>query len=128
MECAARRIVTSREFLDPSAANLGRDVRFGELDKNRDGQVTPSEWAGDAEAFRLLDQNRDGALSLPEYESTWALSRRFRQLDYDGSGDLSPDEWPGDRMHFARLDRDRNGVASSRATHSDEYDKKSELY
>ncbi|HUQ69579.1 MAG TPA: hypothetical protein VM165_08655 [Planctomycetaceae bacterium] len=41
--------------------------RFADWDRNRDGRMTREEWRGVAAEFARLDSNRDGVLSPAEY-------------------------------------------------------------
>lgn len=43
-----------------------QQMRFREMDDNRDGVITLAEWRGSARAFRSHDSNRDGILSGEE--------------------------------------------------------------
>src|ERR1043165_4290647 len=41
--------------------------RFEDLDRNRDGRISLSEWPGGRESFDRADRNRDGVISREEY-------------------------------------------------------------
>jgi hypothetical protein len=41
--------------------------RFEDLDRNRDGRISLSEWPGGRDAFDRADRNRDGVISREEY-------------------------------------------------------------
>jgi Ca2+-binding EF-hand superfamily protein len=73
-------VLTRREFLGEEARS-DRDAddddaqpaRFVDLDTNRDGRVSRSEWRGTRAAFDLLDDNRDGLLSRAEIAASGAV-------------------------------------------------------
>jgi Ca2+-binding EF-hand superfamily protein len=67
------RLVLS-EFLGEATGTSGRtagglaDARFAELDDNRDGIISRSEWQGVRAAFADRDANGDGVITRPEFE------------------------------------------------------------
>jgi Ca2+-binding EF-hand superfamily protein len=102
----------------------GRETRFAQLDRNRDGVLSRGEWRDTAD-FRRADRNNDGVVTRSEYlygnvayerprddsdqSYPTARSTRFRELDRNGNGSISRSEWPADRDQFDVLDRDRDG-------------------
>ncbi|RPH55636.1 hypothetical protein EHM82_04940 [bacterium] len=50
-----------------SRATRGDQLRFRNLDRNRDNRLTILEWTGDATRFIHLDRNRDGVISPSEW-------------------------------------------------------------
>ena len=107
--------------LTGSATN--RDMRFLNMDTNRDGVISRSEWRGSANGFRMRDWNGDGRLSGDEvrmgaYPPDTSLeardyrmnaNERFDYLDYDNNGVVTEREWDGTLDQFDRLDRNRDG-------------------
>jgi hypothetical protein len=106
-------------------------IRFFEMDRNNDGQITRQEWNGSARSFDVHDWNGDGRLSGEEvrvgaqrnvewdsvdhapgrYERNVSWTRAgFTALDHNRDGKLTPNEWHFDRETFVRVDRDRNNA------------------
>jgi Ca2+-binding EF-hand superfamily protein len=53
----------------PRSATMGRGpLWFRRMDRNRDGDLTPREFLGPPELFKLLDRDGDGLISLEEAE------------------------------------------------------------
>lgn len=96
---------------------VGREnMRFAEMDANRDGVITRNEWRGSAQAFRSYDWNGDGVLAGEEVRGggdfdDWT-TRGFNNLDTNRDGRLTANEWYFDRAEFTRADRNRDGVIS----------------
>jgi hypothetical protein len=104
-------------------SSSNRDMRFPQLDTNRDGRVSRSEWRGSDAAFRVRDWNRDGVLSgeevrmgaYPPDDSLEARDYRmpsgdrFDYLDANNDGRVSENEWDGSLASFDRFDRNRDG-------------------
>jgi hypothetical protein len=65
----------------PARAESQPNARFREMDENRDGTVSLSEWRGSAREFRTHDANRDGVLTRREFPDAAGPER-------DASGDL----------------------------------------
>jgi len=93
------------------------EVRFQNLDINRDGRLSRSERQRDG--FDRLDRNKDGYITLPQYrEDTWSPHAtvqdeiRFRNLDRDRNHRVNRTEWTGSVFTFNHLDRNRDGVLS----------------
>jgi Ca2+-binding EF-hand superfamily protein len=103
-----------------SATN--RSMRFPNLDVNRDGVVSRSEWRGTANAFRVRDWNGDGVLSgdevrmganppaasLEARDYSMSIDDRFDYLDANNNGSIAENEWDGTLDSFDRLDRNRD--------------------
>lgn len=92
---------------------------FRDLDTNRDGRITASEWSYDREDFRRADRNGDGIVTEREFlgedgagvqgGGSSADDTRFADLDTDRDNRVSRREWRGDRAGFDRLDENRDG-------------------
>ena len=86
--------------------------RFKELDRNRDGFVSPAEWPLEQASFHVVDRNQDGRLSPGELLTPNVLREappevRFQNLDINRDGRLSRSE--RQRDGFDRLDRNKEG-------------------
>jgi len=109
-----------------TATPANREMRFPNLDVNRDGVVSRSEWRGNANSFRVRDWNRDGVLSgeevrmgaYPPDDSIEARDYRmtpddrFGYLDANNDGRITESEWDGSLATFDRFDRNRDGRLS----------------
>jgi Ca2+-binding EF-hand superfamily protein len=98
-------------------------MRFPNLDLNRDGVVSRSEWRGTNNAFRVRDWNGDGVLSgdevrmgadppaasLEARDYSMTIDDRFDYLDANNNGTIAENEWDGTLDTFDRLDRNRDG-------------------
>lgn len=88
---------------DPELAR--RDLSFSAHDPDRDGRVTPSEYAaGSQRFFAAVDAGDDGTLSLDELEAARAAMRiadqslsakTIARADNDGDGELTLAEYIG---------------------------------
>src|SRR3954466_6565406 len=113
----------------PAAAQQRNNMRFQEMDTNRDGVITRDEWRGNDRSFRNHDWNGDGRLSGDEVRPGGRRARwddrdvetsigyeddrtaaRFRSLDHDNNGRLSRAEWHASNETFSRLDRNRDSA------------------
>lgn len=108
-------VLTEREFLGEDDARIqddsgavADDVRFSDLDTNRDNRVSRGEWRGDAARFSQLDENRDGYLTRAEM-AVETSSNDFDNLDVDHNGVITRGEWRESSASFSRLDRNRDG-------------------
>jgi Ca2+-binding EF-hand superfamily protein len=86
--------------------------RFKELDRNRDGYVSLTEWPLEPASFHVVDRDQDGRLSRNELLTPNVLREappevQFRRLDTDRDGRLSRSE--RQRDGFDRLDRNKDG-------------------
>jgi Ca2+-binding EF-hand superfamily protein len=88
------------------------DERLRELDHNRDGRLSRSEWHADTELFSRIDRNRDNVISANEFKGGEDDDRedRFADLDTNRDGRLTRNEWHGSVAVFDALDGNRDGV------------------
>jgi Ca2+-binding EF-hand superfamily protein len=98
--------VLSRAEVDRGLPGIA--PRFNEVDRNRDGNLSPDElrtWSankksadrksegGFAEHFRRADANSDGALTRAEVDKALPrLGAKFDRIDANGDGKLTQDE------------------------------------
>ena len=101
-----RNGVLSRAEVDRELPGIA--PRFEEIDRNRDGNLSPDElraWSarrkpadrksegGFAEHFRRADANGDGALTRAEVDKALPrLGTKFDRIDANGDGKLTQDE------------------------------------
>jgi len=111
---ARRAARAAEEDFDPTMTATWNEETFRQIDRNRDGRLTSSEWFYNAEYFRRADRNRDGALSLAEFTSTSDDDRddRFDNLDVNRNGRVERSEWHGSADAFDWLDRNNDNVLS----------------
>jgi len=90
--------------LEEFTANMERNA-FDNLDKNKDGFITPEEWSGadfieekekEREIYKAIDKNAKKRISFPEF-SNYAdkysnIEEAFMIQDKNKDGGLSPDE------------------------------------
>jgi len=109
-----------------------QNMRFAEMDRNRDGVITRQEWRGSQQSFNVHDWNGDGRLSGDEVRqgagwpnrnqgqqsstAFWDWSEaQFRQMDRNGDGRLSRIEWARyDAEDFIRADQNGDNVLTLR--------------
>lgn len=101
----------------PGRLNSWTEATFNNLDRNRDGRVSSSEWYYDAESFVRADRNRDGALARNEFLGTVDAmdddrNDRFENLDGNRNGRIERAEWHGSDDAFEWLDHNRDNVLS----------------
>ena len=120
----------------PAAAQVRNRpaIRFAEMDRNNDRQITRAEWNGSDRSFAVHDWNRDGVLSGDEvrvgaarpraagdppfdweereYEFDNWTAQGFTSVDHNRDGRITTDEWHFDRESFRRADHNGDGVLS----------------
>lgn len=60
-------VLTHLEFFFREQRYRSREERFRELDADRDGRLSASEWKWGPETLSILDRNRDGFLNRREF-------------------------------------------------------------
>lgn len=69
-------VITRTEFFTREVSRYkSREERFRELDADRDGQVSASEWKWGAQTLSVLDRNGDGFLSRREFRCRTRAAR-----------------------------------------------------
>ena len=96
-------------------------MRFRDLDRNRNGQIERGEWRGSPRSFQIHDWNNDGVLSGDEVRTgatppadsleaedyNMSPADRFAYLDLNNNGYIDRNEWDGSLDMF--YDLDQNG-------------------
>jgi hypothetical protein len=115
----------SRFSQAPQQPQQSQQMRFANMDRNRDGVITRAEWRGTAQAFANQDWNGDGILSgnelRPGARRDWQpldtvddsdadSETRFRAIDSNGDGLIVRREWAGTRQAFLALDANGDNV------------------
>ncbi len=89
-------------WLVPSRMRYSARWLLDRFDKDGDGALSPDEWPGDPDSFRILDRNGDGFITAtdldwspgsPLYNAVTSAKSIFREIDSDGDGRIEPDEW-----------------------------------
>jgi hypothetical protein len=97
------------------------EPRFRGMDRNRDGEITRTEWNGSAQSFRVHDWNGNGVLEGDEvYDARFRPGRRpededlraqtFDNLDVNNNNRVELREWTASLNAFDRLDGNGDGV------------------
>lgn len=93
------------------------DRQFHDMDRNRDGATSQSEWRGTTSEFNRRDLNGDRTLDLSEFAGvvgtagvTPGIQRRFDRLDRNDDGVISRREWRSSAVQFRRRDLNGDGV------------------
>ncbi len=119
---------------DASTRTELNPMRFGTLDRNRNGSIELNEWSGSRAAFAARDWNADGVLSGDEVRSGGRRAPRdvdamefeppdggapaawtpdqFRQIDRNRDNRITANEWYYSQEFFTRADRNRDSVLS----------------
>jgi Ca2+-binding EF-hand superfamily protein len=89
-------------------ASQPANMRFRNLDTNRNGRIEREEWRGGQRAFENQDWNGDGVLSgdevLPGARNTARRQSRFDLLDTNNTSRIEAREWDGTLAAFDRMD------------------------
>ncbi len=89
---------------------------FQNLDHNRDGRISRSEWHYNIDSFRRVDENRDNMISRAEFLGRAGYDDdrgdRFEDLDTNNNGRIERAEWHGTDDAFEWLDRNNDRMLS----------------
>ncbi len=106
-----------------NTSNVDRSqMRFRDLDRNRNGMIERSEWRGSPRSFQIHDWNNDGVLSSDEVrvganppadsleaeDYNMSPNDRFAYLDVNNNGYIDRNEWDGSLDTFYQLDRNND--------------------
>jgi Ca2+-binding EF-hand superfamily protein len=106
-----------------TSPNVDRSqMRFSDLDRNRNGQIERAEWRGSPRSFQIHDWNNDGVLSGDEVRTganppadsieaedyNMSPTDRFSYLDVNNNGYIDRNEWDGSLDTFYQLDRNND--------------------
>ena len=118
--CGALALVSGAVLA--KSADPAERIRFTELDRDGDGQITREEMMAQRSAhLERADTNGDGLLSVAEIEAMAferakrRAERMVERLDANGDGMISMDELRTNARfykRFDRIDRDSNGTIS----------------
>lgn len=101
--------ISRREFLATDALDDDRGDRFVDLDVDRDGRISRTEWHGAAQVFNLLDANHDGAINRVEMIGSQLPPELFASVDVNRDGAIALNEWHWSRATFDRRDLNHDG-------------------
>jgi len=94
-----------------------RPPSFEELDKDKDGKISKSEWPGPAQAFDAMDTNHDGFVDRDEFNAYRAKTMAtrmgegfIRYLDANQDGKVTREEFGKLVQLFDALDQDHDGM------------------
>jgi len=89
---------------------------FKDMDENKDGKVSISEYRGPTRAFARIDVNHDGVITPDEAKHAFrasvdrfVIAIRFRALDSNHDGKISAAEFKGPKAAFDKYS-DKNGL------------------
>jgi Ca2+-binding EF-hand superfamily protein len=91
------------------------EAHFRVLDRNRDGNLSRTEWRYDVEHFFRVDRDRNNLLTLEEFRIGQVdddRGDRFEDLDANNDNRLDRREWHGSDEIFRWLDTNNNGWLS----------------
>ena len=113
----------SRNNTAQNTANVDRSqMRFADLDRNRNGMIERNEWRGSPRSFQIHDWNNDGVLSGDEVEAgrfrqgrnaeyeDYDRGEDFAYLDVNNNNRIERREWHAGARAFDDLDRNGDGV------------------
>ena len=72
-------VITRTEFFTRGVQYKSREDNFRDLDADKDGRVSASEWKWGAQTMSVLDRNGDGFLSRKEFRCQAAKGGRAAQ-------------------------------------------------
>jgi Ca2+-binding EF-hand superfamily protein len=96
--------ISRAEFLSEDTLDDDRAERFVDLDLDRDGRISRSEWHGTLQLFNAMDANHDGFVTRVEMIGTELPPELFSSLDVNRDGAIALNEWHWSRKAFDRRD------------------------
>ena len=102
-------VVTRVEFLRTDALDDDRAERFVDLDVDRNGRLSRTEWHGTTQVFNRLDRNHDGVVTRVEMVGAEAPPELFASVDINRDGAIALNEWHWSRATFDRRDLNHDG-------------------
>jgi len=102
-------VVARAEFLRTDALDDDRGDRFADLDVDRNGRLSRSEWHGTRQLFDAMDANHDDVVTRVEMIGAEAPPELFSSLDINRDGAIALNEWHWSRPTFDRRDLNHDG-------------------
>jgi Ca2+-binding EF-hand superfamily protein len=96
--------ISRAEFLGTDAVDDDRAERFVDLDIDRNGQISRTEWHGSLRRFEAMDANHDGAVTRVEMLGAELPPELFSSVDVNRDGAIELNEWHWSRAAFDRRD------------------------
>ena len=96
--------ISRAEFLGTDAVDDDRAERFVDLDIDRNGQLSRTEWHGTRQLFEAMDANHDGAVTRVEMVGADLPPELFSSVDVNRDGAIAFNEWHWSREAFDRRD------------------------
>jgi hypothetical protein len=104
--------ISRSEFLLQDRLDDDRGDRFVDLDHDRDGRLSKTEWHGAQRVFNLLDANHDGFVTRVEMLGNEMPQDLFVSADVNRDGTIDLNEWHWSRATFDRRDVNHDGRIS----------------
>lgn len=102
-------VISRAEFLPTDALDDDRGDRFVDLDIDRNGRLSRTEWHGTMQLFNALDANHDGVVTRVEMMGTELPPELFSSADINRDGAIALNEWHWSRTTFDRRDLNHDG-------------------
>ena len=102
-------VITRAEFLRTDALDDDRAERFVDLDVDRNGRLSRSEWHGSRQLFDAMDGNHDEAVTRVEMVGAEPPPELFSSVDINRDGAIALNEWHWSRPAFDRRDLNHDG-------------------
>ena len=102
-------VITRAEFLGTDVVDDDRGDRFVDLDLDRDGRLSRTEWHGTKQLFDVLDTNHDGVVTRVEMSGNEPPPELFSSADINRDGAIALNEWHWSRTAFDRRDLNHDG-------------------
>jgi len=102
-------VITRAGFLRTDALDDDRAERFVDLDVDRNGRLSRSEWHGTRQLFDAMDANHDGVVTRVEMIGAELPPELFSSVDINRDGAIALNEWHWSRPAFDRRDLNHDG-------------------